>query len=581
MTCNRNSCTIKSLAMNQSLQNVFESLSAPYLFVGSGFSRRYCGAPSWQELLIRLAKETRPDKEYPFASYKSEEEDGEPSIIYPRIASKIEREYNRLFFEGGIEKGQEHAQVDYEKSGESPFRRHLAHIFSEISKTSLPPDLEEELSDLGVIAKHSVNGVITTNYDGFLENVFPDYDVYIGQEDLIFSQSTGVAEVYKIHGCYTNPRSLVFTDGDYAGFEKRKAYLTAKLLSIFMENPVIFFGYSANDSDILGIFESIANCLSADHLMQLGKRIIFVDYSEETHGTTIATGFMHLNGKNMSYTHILTNSYLPIFKRLLKVKRNYDPRILRRLKKDVYSTITTNDAVDVVKVISDGDFFDANYQFKHNALVGLSVSDHGGHNVLTSEDVYRNVIRQDGGIEIKSFVESWLVGKMTTNEYPVFFYVRQYLEKYPNATLPENIIEYMNNHSTFDSFLNKNIRRGKKNRQHSTISQLKEEWENLKNRYTKVMYLDEAELNERKLLEFLQEHMEECPDCLQPGAEYATDLRRLIRICDYLENATAVLGGENGGKRSFCAVGTTEHHDKDSSIRRTNPMGAPSEGIIA
>ncbi len=566
--------------MNTDLQKVFESLSAPYLFVGSGFSRRYCGAPSWQELLIRLAKETRAGKEYPFASYKSEEEDAEASVVYPRIATKIERDYNRLFFEGGIEKGKEHTQVDYEKSGESPFRRHLAHIFSEISKTSLPPDLEEELSDLGVIAKHSVNGVITTNYDGFLESIFPDYDVYIGQEDLIFSQSTGVAEIYKIHGCYTNPRSLVFTDADYAGFEKRKAYLTAKLLSIFMENPVIFFGYSANDSDIRGIFESIANCLSAEHLMQLGKRIIFVDYSEETPGTTVATAFMLLNDKNMSYTHILTNSYLPIFKRLLKVKRNYDPRILRRLKKDVYSTITTNDAVDVVKVILDGDFFDANYQFKYNALVGLSVSDHGGHNMLTSGDVYRNVIRQDGGIEIKSFVESWLVGKMTTNEYPVFFYVRQYLEKYSHATLPETISEYIKNHSTFESFLNKGIRRGKKNRKHSTILQLKEEWGNLKNRYTKVMYLDEEELNEGKLLAFLREHMEECPDCLQPGAEYTTDLRRLIRICDYLENATAVLGGENGGKRSF-ERRTTEHHDKDSSVRRTDPMGAPSEGSIS
>ena len=119
--------------MNTDLQKAFESLSAPYLFVGSGFSRRYCGAPSWQELLMRLAKETREDKEYPFASYKSEEEDAEPSIIYPRIATKIERDYNRLFFEGGIKKGEEHAQVDYEKSGESPFRRHLAHIFSEIS----------------------------------------------------------------------------------------------------------------------------------------------------------------------------------------------------------------------------------------------------------------------------------------------------------------------------------------------------------------------------------------------------------------------------------------------------------------
>lgn len=567
--------------MNTKLSQVFDSLSAPYLFVGSGFSRRYCGAPSWQELLMRLAKETRPEKEYPFASYKSDEEETEPSTLYPRIASKIEKDYNRLFFEGEIEKGIEHAQVDYEKSGESPFRRHLAHIFAEISKATLAPDLEEELSDLGIIAKHSVNGVITTNYDGFLENIFPEYDVYVGQEDLIFSQSTGVAEIYKIHGSYTHPHSLVFTEADYAGFEKRKAYLTAKLLSIFMENPVLFLGYSANDTDILGIFESIANCLSAEHLMQLGKRIIFVDYKEEQEETTVATGFMHLNGKNMSYTHILTSSYLPIFKCLLKVKRNYDPRILRRLKKDIYYTISANDAVDAVKVISDGDFFDENYQLKQEAVVGLSVGGHGGHNVVSPEEAYRNVILQDKNIEIKSFVESWLVEKLAINEYPVYYYVKQYKQIYPDAELPGKIRDYINSHQSFDSFLSKEIRRGKKNRSYTSLPQLRAEWRELKNRYAKVMYLEEDELNDGKLLDFLQNHLIECPDCLQPRVPYSTDLRRLIRLCDYLENATAVLGGENGGKRSFCAVGATEHHDKDSSVRRTDPMGAPSEESIS
>ena len=530
---------------------------------------------------MRLAKEARPEKEYPFASYKSEEEETEVSIIYPRIASKIEKDYNRLFFEGEIKKGIEHAQVDYEKSGESPFRRHLAHIFSEISKTDLPPDLEEELSDLGVIAKHSVNGVITTNYDGFLESVFPGYDVFIGQEDLIFSQSTGVEEIYKIHGSYTSPHSLVFTEADYVGYEKRKAYLTAKLLSIFMENPVIFFGYSASDTDVLGIFESIANCLNAEHLMQLGKRIIFVDYKEDQDETQVATGLMHLNGKNMSYTHILTNSYLPIFKRLLKVKRNYDSRILRKLKKDIYYTISANDAVDAVKVISDGDFFDENYQLKNQAVVGLSVSGHGGHNVVTPEEVYRNVILQDKTIEIKSFVESWLVGNLACKEYPVYYYVKQYKQIYPDSELPGKIKDYINRHPSFDSFLSKEIRRGKKNRCYTSLFQFKAEWAEMKNRYAKVMYLDEVELNNGRLLEFLRDHLIESSDCLQPGAPYSTDLRRLIRLCDYLENATAVLGEENGGKRSFGAVGATEHHDKDPSIQRTNPMGAPSVGIIA
>jgi len=532
--------------MNTKLSQVFDSLSAPYLFVGSGFSRRYCGAPSWQELLMRLAKETRPEKEYPFASYKSDEEETEPSTLYPRIASKIEKDYNRLFFEGEIEKGIEHAQVDYEKSGESPFRRHLAHIFAEISKATLAPDLEEELSDLGIIAKHSVNGVITTNYDGFLENIFPEYDVYVGQEDLIFSQSTGVAEIYKIHGSYTHPHSLVFTEADYAGFEKRKAYLTAKLLSIFMENPVIFLGYSANDTDILGIFESIANCLSAEHLMQLGKRIIFVDYKEEQEETTVATGFMHLNGKNMSYTHILTSSYLPIFKCLLKVKRNYDPRILRRLKKDIYYTISANDAVDAVKVISDGDFFDESYQFKHKALVGLSLVGHSGHNVLTSEEVYKNVILQNCNIDCKSFVESWLPKNLKTCQYPIFYYVKQYQALYSSAKLPKIVTDLISSNSSFDAILGARIRARRGQRPYKTLKEISDNWSDIKNRYEKIMLLDEEELNEGRLKKFLEELITCNPESLLPGASYISDLKRLIRLCDYLENATAVPGDGDG-----------------------------------
>lgn len=568
------------LGVNSSFQKVFESLSAPYLFVGSGFSRRYCGAPSWQELLIRLAKETRPDREYPFASYKAEEEDADASIVYPRIATKIERDYNRLFFEGGIEKGKEHAQVDYENSGESPFRRHLAHIFSEISKAALPEDLKEELSDLGVIAKHSVNGVITTNYDGFLETIFPGYDVYIGQEDLIFSQSTGVAEIYKIHGSYTCPRSLVFTEADYAGFEKRKAYLTAKLLSIFMENPVIFLGYSASDRDILGIFKSIANCLRAEHLMQLGKRIIFVDYSAEQEETTVATESVYLNDKNMSYTRILTNSYLPIFKRLLKVKRNYDPRILQRLKKDIYYTISTNDAVDTVKVISDSDFFDEGYQFKHNALVGLTGSGHGGHNVLTSEEVYRNVILQNCDIDCKSFVESWLPKNLKTCQYPVFYYVKQYQARYPSIQLPKNVTDLMSANSSFDAILGKRLRTKRDQRPYKTLREISDNWANIKNRYEKIMLLDEAELNEGRLKNFLVELITRHPRLLSPNASYISDLRRLIRLCDYLENATAVPKERDGSAKSLETVMATEHHDKDSSNGRTDPMGALSGEII-
>lgn len=53
------------------LDEIFQSLpNAPYLFLGSGFSKRYCEyAPSWRDLLQALAAETRPDAVHPLRSY--------------------------------------------------------------------------------------------------------------------------------------------------------------------------------------------------------------------------------------------------------------------------------------------------------------------------------------------------------------------------------------------------------------------------------------------------------------------------------------------------------------------------------
>ena len=61
-------------------------------------------------------------------------------------------------------------------------------------------DHPEEISALGH-ARKNIAGVITTNFDRYLEHLFPEHVPYIGQDELLFNQSYGVGEIYKIHGC--------------------------------------------------------------------------------------------------------------------------------------------------------------------------------------------------------------------------------------------------------------------------------------------------------------------------------------------------------------------------------------------
>ena len=48
-------------------------------------------------------------------------------------------------------------------------------------------------------------------------------------------------------------------------------------MTIFLEYPIIFMGYSINDPNILNIIHSIVNCLNEEQLNKLHDRFIFVE----------------------------------------------------------------------------------------------------------------------------------------------------------------------------------------------------------------------------------------------------------------------------------------------------------------
>jgi hypothetical protein len=224
----------------------------PIIFVGSGFSRRYATAPSWEELLGKLAA-ICPTIEHELAYYKQKYDND-----LPTVGSVFSEHY----FEWAWSKeGKNHFPPEL-YTGNVPRDAYIKHmvvkVLEQFDTAAGSQELQEELLALKRVAPHAV---ITTNYDNLLEPIFPKYEVVVGQK--VFRQSTlVVGEVFKIHGSLSEPESMVLTKEDYDDFNRNKKYLSAKLLTYFAEHPLLFIGYKAGDPNIKSVLYDMSRMFS-------------------------------------------------------------------------------------------------------------------------------------------------------------------------------------------------------------------------------------------------------------------------------------------------------------------------------
>ncbi|PII91748.1 hypothetical protein BMH31_03430 [Leucobacter sp. OLIS6] len=186
-----------------------------------------------------------------------------------------------------------------------------------------------------------VDGVITTNYDSLTDQLFSNFQAYVGQDELMMSDAQFIAETYKIHGAATQPLSLILTKGDYERFSNRNHYLAAKLLTIFAEHPVIFVGYSLSDEYLNEILDNIATAVGPDRLGELGRRIYFVEWNEDTgFQTVVEQTSIERGGFRFPITRIETHSFKWLWEVLSHLERPFPAAILRELRKHVFDLVT-------------------------------------------------------------------------------------------------------------------------------------------------------------------------------------------------------------------------------------------------
>lgn len=391
-----------------------EFASSPFLFIGSGFSFKYINTENWEGLLRKYSSMMNN----PFERYRSL-----ANGSWPMVGSLIAKDYHKYWFDSPDLEDERNRNLQEMVSFSSPLKVSVSTYLREVSDMPFDPGI---MTDIELLKVAKINGIITTNYDLLCEKIYPDFKVYKSQQELIFSPLQEIGEIYKIHGCCTEPNSLVITEEDYEDFNEKNAYLAAKLLTVFLEHPTIFMGYSISDKNVRSILSSIVKCLDQNQVNQLSNRLFFVEYVPSHIGEPTFDKFeFEMGGVILPLTRIRTKEYTDILGVLSTLNQKFPAALLRKIKEHIYELVSTNDPTEKIAVV---DFEIDTDLDKVDVVIGVGVS---GKREKSYETFSRFDIADDILNDNKKFEPTELINKTlpklikATNWVPVCKYYSQ------------------------------------------------------------------------------------------------------------------------------------------------------------
>lgn len=505
---------------------------SPFLFLGSGFSRRYALTENWDDLLRYLCSQIS-DNEFLYEQYSNEITESSKYGQNPAIAQLIDRDFTREILSQPKFEEFRNTHSDEIRNGASLIKIAIAEHLANVKAQS---NLEEFKLFKGLSNK--LSGIITTNYDILVDQTFNGFASYCGQDELLFNVSFNEAEIYHIHGSIDKPESLVLTSEDYDQFDKKQDYLAAKLLTIFLEYPIIFIGYSLQDPNIISILRSIANCLGKSRLSYLKNRFIFVSRGANEIGTHSIS--FEASG-SIEMTKVSTNNFGVIYDAISNTKVTYSPRILRQLRKSIYEISNDLDPVSKIKVSG----FDGLNGIPDDSqiVIGLGKLDgkHPGTRV-SAEMVYLDVVLDDQYLEPNLMITEHIPFLIKSNSGGLPLY--KYLSAYTPSAMDPRVKKYIEEKTSLADFRNKSLNDNAKNYRdkHKPLSVKKIiELEGKADAYKRLVYLNEDEINVSDLHEYLSSILQEDKMILNGNSE----LKRLIRMYDFMTNRRASLRSTN------------------------------------
>lgn len=504
----------------------------PFLFVGSGISRRYINTPTWAVLMEEFVKSYPEcfDKEYGYYSSVT----GNDLL---KVASNLANIFHEYWWSNTqfVNSRKKNILIS-SKNKEMPFKIELCNLLK--SKVAKVAGLDSELT---LLSKAVISGVLTTNWDSLLEDTFKTFTPRIGQKEVIFNDQKKFAEIFKIHGCISKPDSLIVTENDYDQFINKNHYLNSKILTLLVDFPIVFMGYSLSDKNIEKIISNLIECLKQELIQEdiLKDRLFFIEWSPESCDPKIESSTYSLNSVSIPIQKIVLHDYSDILDVLSKVKRAIPIDVLKQLESMVYEFVMSVKPSNKVYV-SGLDSLDKIENLE--VVVGfgnISKLQDKGVVGLKDVDLIKDVIFDDLPHDnYKEIVESLLPGMVKKNVYIPFFKYQKFSH---NLNTDNSLINFKGSFDTLKFAQNITIEDYRLPRQkarinkivknHQTIESLCQAFE-MKKCVEYIPYLSKERIAPAALRKFLKESW----DNIDSKDAAFSNFRKCVCLLDYLEN---------------------------------------------
>jgi hypothetical protein len=328
----------------------------PVLFIGAGISLRYLkNSYTWDGLLKHINFELTGNAESYLDIKARCQFDGK--YDYTIIAKKLEVLFNEALENDRNGKFKEINDIFYENMDKdinlSRFKIYISELLGTVDYK------EEMLNEISVLKKirKNIGSVITTNYDGLIEDVF-GFEPLVGN-DILLSNPYG--SVYQIHGCYKDPSKIIITDDDYSQFDDKYELIRAQLLSIFIHNPIIFLGYGIGDENIKSLLKTIFTYVepNSEAAERIRGNFLLVEYEQGTMSHEITEHDIDLEGfSTIRINKVKTDDFVEIYNSLSDLNLPISAMDIRKVQgivRDIYSGVNDDGTSIKVNITEDID----------------------------------------------------------------------------------------------------------------------------------------------------------------------------------------------------------------------------------